>query len=89
MQLRRFALSFAAAGLLVSFAHAEDAVVPNEWEQQEAVGACDVYGAGYARIPGTNTCARVSGAVRYDKHFGDDPTRSRSGTYLDFETRSD
>lgn len=89
MQLRRFAWSFAAALSLASLTHAEDAVVPNEWEQQQAVGACDAHGAVYARIPGTNTCAKVSGALRYDKHFGDGPTRSRSGTYLDFETRSD
>ena len=87
MQVRRLAWGFAAALTVASLAHAEDAVVPNEWEQQEAVGACDAYGAGYARIPGTNTCAKVSGALRYDQHFGDGPTRSRSGAYLDFETR--
>lgn len=43
--------------------------VADEWEQQQAVGACDAYGAGFAKLPGTDTCAVVSGEVRYEKRF--------------------
>lgn len=88
MNLRQIALGFAAALAFISGAHAEDAVVPNEFEQQQAVSACDAYGTGFAKMPGTNTCVRVSGALRYEKQFGDSQSRTHSGTYLGFETRS-
>lgn len=88
MYLRQFALGAVAALAVISAAHAEDAVVANEFEQQQAVGACDAYGTGFAKLPGTNTCARVSGQVRYEKHFsGSDNSGGR--TTLTFETRSD
>ncbi|MGX9087508.1 porin, partial [Mesorhizobium sp. 98Argb] len=32
---------------------------------------CDVYGAGYFYIPGTETCLRIGGYVRYDIQGGD------------------
>ncbi|MEV8746683.1 porin, partial [Mesorhizobium ciceri] len=37
----------------------------------EYVKICDVYGAGYFYIPGTETCLRVGGYVRYDIGGGD------------------
>lgn len=89
MLIRQIILGGAAALALAASANAEDAVVADEFDQQEAVGACDAYGTGFVKLPGTNTCARVSGAVRYEKQFGDSPSRSRSGTIVDFETRSD
>src|SRR5690606_39023538 len=33
---------------------------------------CDAYGAGYFYIPGTETCLRIHGYVRYDVKGGDD-----------------
>jgi hypothetical protein len=71
-------------------AQAEDAVVPDEFElQQQSVGACDAYGKGFARLPGTNTCARVSGHVRVEKKISRGGGRIGGQTVLDFETRTD
>ncbi|MGB3834852.1 MAG: porin, partial [Mesorhizobium sp.] len=54
----------------VSGARAADAVVVAEPEPAEYVRICDVYGAGYFYIPGTETCLRVGGYIRYDAGFG-------------------
>ncbi|MGB3898339.1 MAG: porin, partial [Mesorhizobium sp.] len=45
---------------------AADAVVVAEPEPAEYVRVCDVYGAGYFYIPGTETCLRVGGLIRQD-----------------------
>ncbi|MDB5555984.1 MAG: porin subfamily protein [Rhizobium sp.] len=88
MYFRQFALGAAAAFAVTYAAHAEDAVVPDEFDQQQAVGACDAYGTGFAKLPGTNTCVRVSGQVRYDQYFSGS-NRSGGRTTMDFETRGD
>ena len=87
MHLRQFALGVAAALAVISAAHAEDAVVSDEFDQQQTVDACDAYGTGFAKLPGTNTCVKVSGQVRYEKHFSGSNSSGRST--LTFETRSD
>jgi hypothetical protein len=88
MYFRQFSLGTAAVFAVISVAHAEDAVVPNEFETQSAVGACDAFGTGFAKLPGTNTCIKVGGQVRYEKHFSG--SKDSSGrTTLTFETRSD
>ncbi|SDA58261.1 porin [Mesorhizobium qingshengii] len=63
-------VSSAAALIAVSNARAADAVVA-EPEPAEYVKICDLYGAGYFYIPGTETCLRVGGYVRYDIAAGD------------------
>ncbi|TIV08006.1 MAG: porin, partial [Mesorhizobium sp.] len=40
-------------------------------EPAEYVKICDVYGSGYFYIPGTETCLRIGGYVRYDIGVGD------------------
>ncbi|RUW51849.1 porin, partial [Mesorhizobium sp. M1A.F.Ca.ET.072.01.1.1] len=50
---------------------AADAVTVAEPEPAEYVKICDVYGAGYFYIPGTETCLRIGGYVRYDIGVGD------------------
>ncbi|MER9138743.1 porin [Mesorhizobium sp. M0830] len=57
--------------MAVSGARAADAVVVAEPEPAEYVKICDVYGAGYFYIPGTETCLRIGGYVRYDISGGD------------------
>jgi hypothetical protein len=57
--------------IAVSGARAADAVVVAEPEPAEYVKICDVYGAGYFYIPGTETCLRVGGYIRYDASLGD------------------
>lgn len=90
MHIGFLALAASAALLLAGTARAEDAVVPDEFEQQQSVGACDAYGTGFAKLPGTDTCARVSGYLRYEKSYSNrGGTRNGGGAVLDFETRSD
>ncbi|TIV19053.1 MAG: porin, partial [Mesorhizobium sp.] len=50
---------------------AADAVTVAEPEPAEYVKICDVYGSGYFYIPGTETCLRIGGYVRYDIGVGD------------------
>ncbi|MFB9981597.1 porin [Mesorhizobium kowhaii] len=71
MNIKSLLLGSAAALLAVSGARAADAVVVAEPEPAEYVKICDVYGAGYFYIPGTETCLRIGGYVRYDIGAGD------------------
>ena len=71
MNIKSVLFGSAAALIAVSSAHAADAVVVAEPEPAEYVKICDVYGAGYFYIPGTETCLRVGGYVRYDIGVGD------------------
>jgi hypothetical protein len=57
---------FAASG-----ARAADAVVVAEPEPMDYVRVCDTYGGGFYYIPGTETCLKVSGYMRYDIGVGD------------------
>jgi hypothetical protein len=89
MGLRFLALGSLLALAATAGARAEDAVVPYEWESNQAVGACDHLGSGYAKLPGTDICARVSGKVSYEKRFQNRATADGGRVQLDFETRSD
>ncbi len=71
MNIKTFLLGSTAALVAVSGARAADAVVVAEPEPAEYVRICDVYGAGYFYIPGTETCLRIGGYIRYDAGFGD------------------
>ncbi|WP_027053372.1 porin [Mesorhizobium erdmanii] len=70
MNIKSLLLGSAAALIAVSGARAADAVVVAEPEPAEYVKICDVYGAGYFYIPGTETCLRIGGYVRYDIGVG-------------------
>ncbi|QDZ03020.2 porin [Nitratireductor mangrovi] len=65
MHLRSLLLGAAAALAAVPAARAADAVVIAEPEPVEYVRVCDAFGAGFFYIPGTETCLRISGYVRY------------------------
>ncbi|BCG81374.1 porin [Mesorhizobium sp. 113-3-3] len=71
MNIKSLLLGSAAAMIAVSGARAADAVVVAEPEPAEYVKICDVYGAGYFYIPGTETCLRIGGYLRYDIGVGD------------------
>ncbi|MGX9147204.1 porin [Mesorhizobium sp. 128a] len=71
MNIKSLLLGSAAALIAVSGARAADAVTVAEPEPAEYVKICDVYGAGYFYIPGTETCLRIGGYVRYDIAGGD------------------
>jgi hypothetical protein len=83
MNIKSLLLGSAAALVAVTSAHGADAVVVAEPEPAEYVKICDVYGAGYFYIPGTETCLRIGGYVRYDASFGD------AGRVLDGATTHD
>jgi hypothetical protein len=71
MNIKSLLLGSAAALVAVSGARAADAVVVAEPEPAEYVRICDVYGAGYFFIPGTEICLRIGGYIRYDIGVGD------------------
>jgi hypothetical protein len=71
MNIKSLLLGSAAALIADSGARAADAVTVAEPEPAEYVKICDVYGAGYFYIPGTETCLRVGGYIRYDIQGGD------------------
>ncbi|WP_137156753.1 porin [Rhizobium sp. FKL33] len=66
MSIKSLLLGSAAALAVVSGAQAADAVVAAEPEPMEYVKVCDAYGTGYFYIPGTETCLKVGGRVRFD-----------------------
>ena len=70
MKIKSLLLGSAAALVAATGAQAADAVVAPEPEAVQYVKVCDAYGAGYFYIPGTETCLRVGGFVRYDLRGG-------------------
>ncbi|MBZ9739783.1 MULTISPECIES: porin [unclassified Mesorhizobium] len=71
MKMKSLLFGSAAAVAVASGARAADAPVAAEAEPAEYVRVCEVYGAGYLYIPGTETCLRIGGYVRYDVGAGD------------------
>ena len=71
MNIRSFLLSAGPAIGAITGAQAADAVLVAEPEPVEYVRVCEAYGAGFFYIPGTETCLKVSGYVRYDARGGD------------------
>ncbi len=65
MNIKMMLISSAAALSAFSGAQAADAIVAAEPEAVEYVRVCDAYGTGYFYIPGTETCLKVSGYVRF------------------------
>ena len=71
MNIKSLLLGSAAALVAVSGARAADAIVAAEPEPVEYVRVCDAFGTGFFYIPGTETCLRIHGYVRYDVGVGD------------------
>ncbi|AMS43552.1 porin [Aminobacter sp. NyZ550] len=91
MNIKSLLLGSAAALFAVSGARAADAVVVAEPEPMEYVRICDVYGAGFYYIPGTETCLKVGGLVRYqiDWDDNDDGWRKTAAARLNLDARSE
>ena len=64
MNIKSLLLGSAAALVAVTGARAADVIVPVE-EPVEYVRVCDVYGSGFYYIPGTETCLKIGGYVRF------------------------
>ncbi len=66
MKIKSLLLGSAAASMLAATgAQAADPIVYVEPEPMEYVRICDVYGAGFFNIPGTETSLQISGFARY------------------------
>ncbi|MER2635304.1 MAG: porin [Rhizobiaceae bacterium] len=73
MTIKSLLLGSAAALVAVTGVRAADAVVVAEPEPVEYVRVCDTYGAGFFYIPGTETCMRIGGLLRYDIDWNNAP----------------
>jgi hypothetical protein len=94
MNFRAVVLSSVAALSFGSASYAADAIVAAEPEPMEYVRVCDAFGAGFFYIPGSETCLKIGGYVRFQTDFG----RAVSGSsdwdsftraQLELDTRSD
>ncbi len=94
MNIKSLLIGSAAALVAVSGARAADAVVA-EPEAVEYVRVCDAYGAGFFYIPGTETCLKIGGYVRYDigvgerNGFGGDAFNKNARLSLQISTAAD
>ena len=70
MNIKSLLLGSAAALAVVSGAQAADAIVAAEPEAVEYVRVCDAYGTGYFYIPGTETCLKIEGYIRFQVNAG-------------------
>ena len=89
-------LGMAATVGLASGVHAADAIVAAEPEPMEYVRVCDAFGTGYFYIPGTETCLKIGGYVRFDSNYGESPYDGTSNGWdaftrgtLTFDAKSD
>ncbi|WP_412032944.1 porin [Nitratireductor aquimarinus] len=71
MKLKSLLIGSAALAAAATSAQAADPIVVPEPEPMEYVRVCDVYGAGFFYIPGTETCLKLSGMVRYQMGYSD------------------
>jgi Porin subfamily len=90
MNIKSLLIGSAAALVAVSGARAADAVVA-EPEAVEYVRVCDAYGAGYFYIPGTETCLKIGGFVRYEISGGTGSTGFAKKTRgrIEFSTKNE
>ncbi|WP_250939203.1 porin [Allorhizobium sonneratiae] len=63
--MKRFFLCSAASLVALSGAQAADAIVAAAPEPAEYVRVCDAFGTGYFYIPGTETCLKFGGQLRF------------------------
>jgi hypothetical protein len=94
MNIKSLLLGSAAALAVVSGAQAADAVVAAEPEPVEYVKVCDAYGTGWFYLPGTETCLKIGGQLRYEKRVswvGDHNTAydNHGRIKLDVEAKND
>ncbi|WP_292893431.1 porin [Nitratireductor sp.] len=71
MKLKSLLIGSAALAAAATGAKAADPIVVPEPEPMEYVRVCDVYGAGFFYIPGTETCLKIGGYVRYQIDWSD------------------
>lgn len=88
MNIKSLLIGSAAALAAVSGAQAADAIVAAEPEPLEYVRVCDAFGTGFFYIPGTETCLKFGGYVRFqvDVNRGNgDSIGTAKGGYSDWD----
>ena len=85
MNIKSLLIGSAAALAAVSGAQAADAIVAAEPEPMEYVRVCDAFGTGYFYIPGTETCLKISGYVRFQVDFAENAQDGTTGAWLNSE----
>ncbi|GMB81704.1 porin [Shinella zoogloeoides] len=70
MNIKSLLIGSAAALVAFTGAQAADAIVAAEPEPMEYVRVCDAFGTGFFYIPGTETCLKIGGFVRFQTSFG-------------------
>ena len=85
MNIKSLLLGSAAALAAVSGAQAADAIVAAEPEPMEYVRVCDAFGTGFFYIPGTETCLKIGGYVRFQADWNDN---LRTNYDSDWNTRT-
>ena len=70
MNIKSLLIGSAALATVSTGAQAADAIVVADPEPMDYVRICDVYGAGFFYIPGTETCLKIGGYVRYSIFLG-------------------
>ena len=70
MKMVKSLLLGSAAGL-VAVAGAQAADLPVKAKAVEYVKICSLYGVGYYYIPGTDTCIKIGGYVRYEAYHNE------------------
>lgn len=78
MAIRTLLLCSSAALMISTTARAADAIVAAEPEPMEYVRVCDAFGKGFFYIPGTETCLKIGGYVRFDSNYGESPYSGES-----------
>src|SRR5690606_3179590 len=91
MNIKSLLLGSAVASVAFTGAQAADAIFVPEPEPTEYVRVCDVYGAGFFYIPGTETCLKIGGYVRYqiDWDEGDAGWRKFGRAQLTLDARNE
>ena len=84
MNIKSLLLGSAVAAVAATGARAADAIIIAEPEPMEYVRICDVYGAGFFYIPGTETCLRIGGYMRYEMHYNDSDWVDGDGVLHDY-----
>ncbi|CDN91352.1 porin [Agrobacterium tumefaciens] len=85
MNIKSLLIGSAAALAAVSGAQAADAIVAAEPEPLEYVRVCDAFGTGFFYIPGTETCLKFGGYVRFQTDFNrGTPANGRTSDWNSF-----
>jgi hypothetical protein len=70
-------LLLASAAGFVAIAGAQAADLPVKAKAVEYVKVCSLYGAGFYYIPGTDTCIKYSGFIRYEQNYNANASGSK------------